>query len=243
VQVQVIGAGDPVVLVHGLAGSWRWWRHIAPELAREHTVHVVDLPRRQALDPDELVDRIADRFDSIGPATYVGHSLGGLLSVRLAARHPETVSRLVLVAPAGIPGRSPAGSILPLGSALVRAGPGFFPRLVVDTLRSGPLAVMVAGVRVLSHDVRPDLAAVRAPTLLLWGERDPLIPRDHAHDFLAALPDARLELIPGAAHVPMLERPGAVSRAVLAFLRPDDGPQPPPAADASSGRRDRRPQS
>jgi pimeloyl-ACP methyl ester carboxylesterase len=214
-----MGTGTPVVLVHGLAGSSHWWRDVSPALALEHTVHLVDLPRWRAIDPDELVDRIAVLFSWIGPATYIGHSLGGLLGVHLAARHPETVSRLVLVAPAGIPGRSPAGALIPLASAVLRAGPRFLPRLALDTARGGPLNVVVAGVRLLSHDVRPDLASVQAPTLLIWGDRDPLIPPDHAEEFLAALPDARLELIQGAAHVPMLERPDELSGAVLAFLR------------------------
>lgn len=218
-DVRTLGAGSPVVLVHGLAGSSRWWRRVAPALAHEHAVHLVDLPRRQGYDPDGLVDLIAARFAGLGPATYVGHSLGGLLGVRLAARHPEVVDRLVLVAPAGIPGRSPLGSVVPLAAALLRAGPLFLPRLAADTLRSGPPTVLVAALRVLSDDVRPELTAVRAPTLLLWGERDPLLPPAHAEEFLAALPAARLELIPGAAHVPMLERPDEVSRAVLAFLR------------------------
>ena len=207
------------MLVHGLAGSSRWWRDVAPALALEHAVHLVDLPRWQAYDPDELVDRIARRFADLSPAAYIGHSLGGLLSVRLAARHPETVDRLVLVAPAGIPGRTAVGSVMPLASALLHAGPFFLSRLAVDTLRSGPVNVLVAGARLLADDVRPDLTAVRVPTLLLWGDRDPLIPPDHAQEFLDALPDARLELISGASHVPMLERPHEVSRAVLDFLR------------------------
>ncbi len=219
VRVQTLGAGTPVVLVHGLAGSSSWWRQVAPVLAAEHTVHLVDLPRWRAYDPDDLVDRIAQRFADLSPATYVGHSLGGLLSVRLAARHPETVDRLVLVAPAGVPGRTAVSSVVPLASALLRAGPFFLPRLAYDTVRTGPLSVLVAGTRLLADDIRPDLTAVSVPTLLVWGERDPLIPPDHAQEFLDALPDARLELIPGAAHVPMVERPDELSRAVLAFLR------------------------
>ena len=209
------------MLVHGLAGSSSWWRQVAPALAAEHTVHLVDLPRWQPYDPDELVDRIAQRFADLSPATYVGHSLGGLLSVRLAARHPETVGRLVLVAPAGVPGRSAVGSVVPLASALLRAGPFFLPRLAYDTVRSGPLMVLVAGARLLADDVRPDLTAVSVPTLLVWGDRDPLIPPHQAREFLDALPDARLELIAGAAHVPMLERPDELSRTVLEFLRAD----------------------
>lgn len=237
-RVRTLGAGTPIVLIHGLAGSSRWWRRITPSLALEHTVHLVDLPRWQAYDPDDLVDRIARRFAWLGSATYVGHSLGGLLGVRLAARHPETVSELVLVAPAGVPERSAAGSLLPLGAALLRAGATFLPQLAYDTLRGGPLNVLVAALRLLGDDVRPDLASVRAPTLLLWGDRDPLIPHRHAEEFLAALPDGRLELIAGAAHVPMLERPEEVTRSLLAFLRAAGEPPPPPAADASSGRRD-----
>ena len=240
-RVRTVGAGAPIALVHGLAGSSRWWRRVAPALAAEHTIHLLDLPRWRAYDPDDLVDRIAERFSGLGGATFVGHSLGGLLSIRLAARHPQVVSRLVLVAPAGIPGYSAARSIRPLASALLRSRPSFLPRLVLDTVRGGPLSVLVAGLRLLADDVRPDLGAVQVPTLLLWGDRDPLLPPDHAKEFLAALRDARLELVPGAAHVPMLERPDEVSRSILEFLRQGDGSPARPRAGASSGPRDRRP--
>jgi pimeloyl-ACP methyl ester carboxylesterase len=66
-----------------------------------------------------------------------------------------------------------------------------------------------------------------APTLLVWGERDPLVPLRLAAEYERAIPDVRLVVLEGAGHVPMVERPEAFAHAVLAFLGADS------AGDAS----------
>lgn len=103
--------GPPVVLLHGLGGSRSNWAFLAPELARTRRVLVVDLPghgRSSALPAapglGPYADRVAKLVDAEGlaPADLVGHSLGGLVGIRLAARRPELVRSLVLAAAAGI---------------------------------------------------------------------------------------------------------------------------------------------
>jgi pimeloyl-ACP methyl ester carboxylesterase len=70
----------------------------------------------------------------------------------------------------------------------------------------------------VSTDLRDELGAVRAPTLLVWGERDRLVPVRNAEAWAEALPDARVELVPRAGHVPMVERPDELSRLLRNFL-------------------------
>ncbi len=103
--------GPPVVLLHGLGGSRSNWAFVAPELARTRRVLVVDLPghgRSTALPAapglKPYADRVAKLLEDEGhaPADVVGHSLGGLVGIRLAARRPELVRSLVLSAAAGI---------------------------------------------------------------------------------------------------------------------------------------------
>lgn len=219
------GSGPPLVLVHGLAGSWRWWRPVLPTLAAEHSVLLVDLPgfgglpRVRSFDVDAAVEWLADwsHAAELGPADVVGHSLGGLLCARLAARHPETVRKLVLVAPAGLPGRTAAASTTPLLRVLLASRPRLLALLARDALRSGPVTIATAALAVLASDVRGDLAGVRSPTLVLLGRNDHLVPLADAQELARALPDGRVRVLE-AGHVPMAEQPGELSRELLEFL-------------------------
>src|SRR5687768_1956052 len=103
--------GPPVVLLHGVGGSRSNWALVAPELARARRVLVVDLPghgRSSALPAAPGLAPYADRVakliedEGLAPAVVVGHSLGGLVGIRLAGRRPELVRGLVLAAAAGI---------------------------------------------------------------------------------------------------------------------------------------------
>jgi pimeloyl-ACP methyl ester carboxylesterase len=200
------------VLVHGLAGSSRWWREV--ELRLEGLeLDAVDLPRRGL---DELEAWLAERLEP--GAALVGHSLGGLLAARVAARRPELVRRLVLIAPAGIPARGHLAHTLPLAHAVARLRPRFAPVLVRDALRAGPRGLYAGARAAVSTDLRDELGTVSAPTLLVWGERDRLVPVRNAEAWAEALPDARVELVPRAGHVPMVERPEELSRLLWDFL-------------------------
>jgi pimeloyl-ACP methyl ester carboxylesterase len=192
------------VLVHGLAGSSRWWRDVESRL-RDLELDPVDLPRSAALEELEewLAERLAPR------AHLVGHSLGGLLAARVAARRPELVERLVLIAPAGGGRRSLIGHTLPLARTLAQVGPRFAPRLVHDALRAGPLGLWTGVRAALGADLRTELAAVRAPTLVVWGEHERLVP---------VVETDRIAVVPGAGHVPMVDRPDEVSRLLREFL-------------------------
>lgn len=201
-----------VVLVHGLAGSSRWWREVESRLG-ELEVEAVDLPRRSLA---ELERWLTERIEP--GAALVGHSLGGLLAARVAASRPELVERLVLIAPAGIPSRRPLGHALPLARALAQVRPRFAPVLVRDALRAGPLGLAAGALAAVTTDLRAELTAVRAPTLVVWGERDRLLPASNAAAWAEALPDARVEILGRSGHVPMVEQPEELSRLLRDFL-------------------------
>lgn len=218
----VAGSGEPLVLLHGLAGSWRWWAGVVEPLARTREVRALDLPR---LAPAELTGWLERRLEAgDGPVDLAAHSLGGLIAAEVAARRPELVRRLVLVAPAGIPcGRSVPGRSVPLARSLYEVRRAF-PLVLADAVRAGPVGLARGIAFVSTRDLREELATVHAPTLLLWGERDRLVPLWVAEEWQRVLPDARLELL-GCGHVPMLEQPAMVAEHMLAFLEqqlPDD---------------------
>lgn len=180
-----------IVLLHGLAGSSRWWRHVVPRL-QGYDVEYAD-PRR----PFDAVD-----------ATLVGHSLGGLRAAQYAAQHP--VRKLVLVAPVGLPWPNPIGLV---GSTT----PRHWARVWLDALRWGPRGMLRGGVDALTARIDPH--AITAPTLVVWGERDRLVPMRLAQEWCDAIPGARLAIVARARHVPMLEEPSAFAEVLLDFLR------------------------
>jgi pimeloyl-ACP methyl ester carboxylesterase len=100
-----LGAGPPLILLHGLAGSARWWSRNLPSLSRFFRVIAIDLPgfgashRGHWLDLDEVADQLVATMGQLGidRASVIGHSMGGLIAGGLAADHPERVDRLILV--------------------------------------------------------------------------------------------------------------------------------------------------
>ncbi len=220
--------GEPVVLVHGLSGSTRWWARNVPALAERHRVYLVNLPGfgvvrrpRQRFVLAEAASWLLAWIEALGleKTHLVGHSMGGYLSLRLAARRPEIVRKLVLVDPAGVPaGRTMLGHLGPLLLSARYASPSFLPVLVRDALYAGPFSLLRAARDLLAEDVREDLRRVGMPTLLVWGERDPLIPPSVGDLMRAEIPDSRLLVIEGAGHNPMFDRPEDFNAALLAFL-------------------------
>lgn len=106
-----LGSGPAVILVHGLSGNWMNWLENIPQLVREHRVIAVDLPGfgRSPLPGSAITiglyaDVLIALMHRLGieTATFVGNSMGGQISAKLAIEHPELVDRLVLVSPAGV---------------------------------------------------------------------------------------------------------------------------------------------
>jgi pimeloyl-ACP methyl ester carboxylesterase len=111
VRYFVAGTGPPVVLLHGLTGAASNFAELAPLLARRARVLIPELPGHggstplpaaPSLDPYAERVRLVAEHEAMLPAVLVGHSLGGLVALRLAMRHPAAVKGLVLAGAAGI---------------------------------------------------------------------------------------------------------------------------------------------
>ena len=118
VPTYVVDAGDgpPVLLVHGYGDTADGWRRVVPGLLPGHRVVALDVPPfGRSGDPraNPLIDFFDEFFPALfeelelGPATVLGHSLGGAIALRLAIARPDLVERLGLVAPAGLAKRPP----------------------------------------------------------------------------------------------------------------------------------------
>jgi pimeloyl-ACP methyl ester carboxylesterase len=231
VRYRAIGDGPPVLLVHGLGGSPRWWSGTTQALADAHRVILPELPGfgfglrfgaervpfRLAEAPD-LLHAFMDRLGIAG-VRLVGHSLGALACAGVAARAPGRVERLVLIAP---PVRTAAsgllGNVLPAARTILALPLAAAVTVASDIVARSPLTLLRAAGELLVGEHAAELARILVPTLLLWGARDVLVPTSGAKELAAAMPRCQLRVIPGAGHVPMLDRPAELTRELEAFL-------------------------
>ena len=181
-----------------------------------------------------------------GPYAVVGHSLGGVVAAALAATRPRSVDRLVLVAPAGLAPLPPIAARLLAAAAdpLLAARRRLAPLVELPAGRRALLAFAAAdGAQIAPSQARmmvrasaearrtgaalttagaTDLHAlldrVRAPIGVIWGDSDRTIPSAYAQVLGRARPDAPVEIIPGAGHVVMAERPTEFAAALLRLL-------------------------
>jgi len=224
------------VLFHGYGGNSRWWaRNLAP-LASRYTVYALDLPDFGASRMAgrytfrRTIDGIATWIEAqhLGPAAIVGHSMGGHLALLLAARHPVHVRALVLIAPSGLPlERTLLG--LARDAFLSRAAGDmrFTPIVVGGVLRADPRALWQAVREIQRIDVRPHLADLAVPTLILWGDQDRLLPVANARVLSAAIPGAQVRIVQGGTHNIFFDQADLMNEAIVGFLGT-------PASDAGS---------
>jgi pimeloyl-ACP methyl ester carboxylesterase len=125
------GAGEPVLLVHGLAGGSANWCEVVPDLVERHRVIAVDLPGHAGSEPlpseatvDDFAAEVAAVLDAeeVESALVAGHSFGGLVALRLVHRRPELVRGLLLVSPAGISTARPLVAAIVAATTTIKPG-------------------------------------------------------------------------------------------------------------------------
>ncbi|HET7230492.1 MAG TPA: alpha/beta hydrolase [Longimicrobium sp.] len=233
--VEAGAGGETVVLLHGLSGSSRWWQRNIPALAGSRRVVIPDVigfGRSRARGRLPAMPALAEAFAAwlrtlgAGAVDLVGHSMGGHLSIHLAARHPELIRRLVLVDAAGIPReRSPRNLVrfaYEVAPPRRWGDPRFLPVIWRDALVAGPFTVLAGLLNILRDDVRPLLPLITAPTLIVWGARDGLVPVEQGREMRRTIEGSRLVVIPNAYHNCMVDRPAEFNAAVLRFLDGDE---------------------
>ena len=180
-------------------------------------------------------------------AHFVGGSMGGQLALLMALRHPERVEKVVAMGASGnweLPGPLAAAALHVLWNEhlvadyLRSAWPQIFWRIfsrrtpLLERLLAYQMAVRADAARywpqgrastqalrsIILNPLREELAELRRPVLLIWGAHDEIHPADGAVRFRERLPDARLVVIPDAAHEVMMDRPEVFNELVLRFL-------------------------
>lgn len=245
-----------LLLLHGSAMSTRAWDALVPLLAPSHRVVRIDLlGHGRSAGPvgggytvpeqGRTVGAALDRL-GVGPAVVVGHSSGGYAATALAEQRPDLVAALALVNTGPSLGAFIAPRSAPVApaqwppddeqlrrslSSAFREGHRIAPELVAE-LRGMAYhvlaATMQASLAYLSRRSLPErLAAVGKPLLVVFGDQDRRWRPSSAAEY-RAVPGARVEMLPGAGHTPIIEDPPQTAALLLAFAA-DRAERPPEA--------------
>jgi pimeloyl-[acyl-carrier protein] methyl ester esterase len=239
-----------LLLWHGWGMQPTAWDTMAALLTDRCRLRAQPLPGyagTEALEPyslDNLVDTLLEQVST--PVTLCGWSLGALLAMLAAARHPAKVERLILIGatPSFIQRADWPHGMRPAALAEFAAGvasdpPAALKRFIAlfnqndvngraigrelgRGLASAELpstAILDAGLALLRDtDLRPLTPSIRQPTLLIHGAHDPLMPLAAAQWLAATLPQARLDILPDAAHAPFLSEPAHCAALISDFV-------------------------
>ena len=232
------GQGKPLLLLHGWGTSLDTFAAMTEDLTRQFRVTAFDFPGHGGSDMppetwavDAFVGLTLGVMAQLGieRTSILGHSFGGRVAIKLAAAHPETVDRLILVDSAGVPPRQTvrrrlkrlASRFANTVGGLGRPGQAVRRKIVAriaspDYKAAGPL--LATFLAVVKEDLRPVLPRIKAPTLLIWGESDEDTTLADARTMEKLIPDARLLVIRNAGHFSYLEQYGRFRLAVIPFL-------------------------
>jgi len=248
VSIRVLskGTGPALIFFHGPWGLT--WDPFLDDLARSFTVFAPEHPGTTPEAPEDIhhLDGLWDLilcYDEllevlgVERAALVGHSFGAMVATELAAAYPRRAERLALIAPIGFwRDAAPVVNWMLLETEALRAHIFHEPEGEAARRLFGPAepkaAAAAARVRVLwsmgatgkfiwplpDKGLKNRIHRVKAPTVLVWGKEDRLVPPVYADEFRRYLPGARLETVERSGHAPHLEQPEAVVRIVRDFL-------------------------
>lgn len=239
---------DHIVLIHGLGASAERWEFVIPEFSKHYNVIVPDLIGFGHSDKP-LVDYTTDFFTDflgnflhkleINKTNIIGSSLGGQITAEFTSKNQDVIENLVLVSPSGIMKHS-----TPALDAYVMAA--LYPDLDVA---KNAFEMMSGSSRVINQKIIDDfvlrmklpnakmafmstllglknaevitksLQKISVPSLIIWGEDDPVIPIKYADDFVSSIQDCRFYMMDNCGHTPYVDDPASFTKLVLDFLQ------------------------
>lgn len=250
VNYQVAGKGRPVIILHGWGSRASLWTPVQDMIASGgFKVVTPDLigfgrsdvpPQGWRIDDyvnwfEAFVQKISERHHEFrNPFFLVGHSFGGRISIKVAARGSLTLSGLVLCAAAGLP---PETSLkLRMLSGLAKSGSNLMKKMKLSWLHDPARNIYYRLLRqhdylkvsrtmkdtfrlVVEEDLSGYLPEMKVPTLLIWGEKDHIVPIEQANRFHRGIKNSQLQVITGVGHSPQLEAPKKLVKLLRQFFQ------------------------
>ena len=236
-------AGAPLlVLGPALGATWHMWDRQMPELTRDWRVLRFDLPghggapAHPATSIADLAERLLLTLENAGENRfgYAGCGIGGAIGAQLALTQPQRLATLALLSTSPRQGTAdewrqrgvvirtngldPVARTTPdrwFTSTFIGAQNAIAEWSVQMVRTTDPGCYIAACEANAAFDIRDALPRITVPTLVVCGAEDQLAPPADARALVAGIPDARLAMIPGAAHLTPVERPGEVSELLL----------------------------
>jgi 2-hydroxy-6-oxonona-2,4-dienedioate hydrolase len=235
------GQGPAVILLHGMGGVKEMWMGNLGALAAGYHVYAIDQIGFGHSDKPLLDYKIATFVDflyafmqtqNIGKATLVGNSFGGWIALDFAIQHPGMVEKLVLVDSAGLAWLRPPGEMNPSSIAAMRTliesvfynkkmiSDGDVQQAFADRMRNNAGYTIQRAVAGFDTPQFEDakLSSIHAPTLVMWGRQDELIPLASGEKLRDGISGAKLVVFEECGHVPQIEKSADFNRALLEFL-------------------------
>ena len=239
-------SADTLLLLHGLGASAERWEDVIPLFAKKFKVIVPDLigfgySDKPMIDytTDYFAEFISKFLNEVGvkKPNIIGSSLGGQIAAEFTINHNMDVGKLVLVSPSGIMKHStPAldayisAALYPNNDSALNAFQtmscmndvnektisGFVERMQLPNAKMAFMSTLLG----LSNSkvITEKLQLITIPTLIVWGENDPVIPIEYAQSFVSGINDCRFYKMTGCGHVPYVEKPKEFFQIVSDFL-------------------------
>jgi non-heme chloroperoxidase len=239
--------GEAIVFLHGYSDSWFSFSRVLPSLSPSYHAFALTQRGHGDSDkpeccytPEDFAADVDAFMEAVGieKATLVGASTGALFTQRAALSYPRRVDRLVLIGAQTPANEAVTGLVEEMRALEDPVPPGFVrefqestiyqpvPQEFLDTVVSESLKLparvwrdyMEGAVLSIDHDYVLELRKIEAPTLMLWGEQDPLFPREEQERLAAAIPGASLKVYPETGHAVHWDRPEWVVRDLEEFM-------------------------
>jgi len=248
VHYEVYGRGKPVILLHGWLGSWGLWQETMSYLGRYYRTYALDFwgfgesgKQRQTYAIQDFVSLVNQFMEQLGitHAPLVGHSMGGTVSLSVAIRYPERVSKVVVVGspivgsslalPLKLAGYRPIAFMLFNMMGMFRMGMKVAYPFICRDERLGEMMdrdlsrttvesflLSIASLR--RTDLRPMLDQIKVPAMGMYGDRDIIVHPKQWQPMQKGIAHAHIERFPLAGHFPMLEEPHQFAERLKVFL-------------------------
>lgn len=261
VHYEVYGRGRPVILLHGWLGSWGLWQETMGYLGRYYRTYALDFwgfgesgKKRETYAVQDFVSLVDQFMEQLGivNAPLVGHSMGGTVSLSVAIKYPQRVSKVVVVG-SPIVGSSLALPLklagyrgiafmlfnmmgafrlaMRMASPIICRDDRFADMMDRDLSRTTLESFLLSIASLRRTDLRPLLGQIQVPAMGIYGDRDVIVHPSQWEPMKKGIGHAQIERFAAAGHFVMLEEPQNFAERLKAFL---DMKEQTPAPNSST---------
>jgi pimeloyl-ACP methyl ester carboxylesterase len=251
INYRLVGQGQPVIILHGWGSSSNAWVQLQDKITERLSCKIVvpdlvgfgasDVPKKGwCMDNyvdwlEKFISQLSEKHPEFKqPIFLLGHSFGGRISVKIAARNTISLKGLILCNAAGL--KSDTNLKLSILSDLAKSSSRFLDRLHLGRVKGlmrdfyyhllrqsdylkVPHSMRDTFRKVIEEDLSHCLSSIKQPTLIVWGSEDHIVPIKQAYRFYHEINNSELKVIPNVGHSPQLEKPDELAEIIIKFIQ------------------------